>query len=171
MPDSSIALSPNATSFVTTLTNDDTMDFSSEHSEFNTSLDDSMHNGVPCLLNVSTPDPSALDTSTSVHNLLTSQHGSQYSEGNFHPIDAITLLHKIRIRNINKLIIGSLNINSLANKIEQLKLIIKNNLDVLIIVETKLDDTFSTEEFLIEGFCAPFRLDRNRNGGRNYHIY
>ena len=70
----------------------------------------------------------------------------QFSEGNFHTIDDITMLQKIRIRNINKLIIGSLNSNSVANKIEQLKLIIKNNLDVLIIVETKLDDTNKTFE-------------------------
>ena len=65
----------------------------------------------------------------SENNCVASQHGSQYSEGIFHPIDATTLLQKIRIRNINKLIIGSLNINSLANKIEQMKLIIENNID------------------------------------------
>ena len=72
--------------------------------------------------------------------------------------------------NINRLIIGTLNINSLANKFEQLKLVIGNNLDILILVETKLDDTYPTEQFLIEGFRTPFRLDRNRNGGGGYYF-
>ena len=31
--------------------------------------------------------------------------------------------------------------------------------------ETKLDDTFPTTQFLIEGFSDPLRLDRNRHGG------
>ena len=33
------------------------------------------------------------------------------------------------------------------------------------ISETKLDDTFPTWQFLIDGFKTPFRLDRNKNGG------
>ena len=87
------------------------------------------------------------------------------SDENLRSIDAINVLKKIRTMNINRLIIGTLNINSLANKFEQLKLVIGNNLDILILVETKLDDTYPTEQFLIEGFRTPFRLDRNRNGG------
>ena len=81
------------------------------------------------------------------------------------PEGAFDILKKIRIKNINNLIIASLNINSLANKIEPLKNIIGNNLDVLIIVETKLDGSFPTNQFSIDGFRQPFRLDRNKNGG------
>ena len=33
------------------------------------------------------------------------------------------------------------------------------------ITETKLDDSFPTSQFLIQGFCTPSRLDRNKNGG------
>ena len=33
------------------------------------------------------------------------------------------------------------------------------------ITETKLDDSFPASQFLIQGFCTPFRLDRNENGG------
>ena len=36
---------------------------------------------------------------------------------------------------------------------------------LLVIVETKLDATFPINQFLLEGFSKPFRLDRNRNGG------
>ena len=37
--------------------------------------------------------------------------------------------------------------------------------DVLVITETKLDDTFLTSQFLVTGFFVPYRLDRNRNEG------
>ena len=51
------------------------------------------------------------------------------------------------------------------NKFEQLKLLIANYLDVLVIEETKLDPNFPTEQFLTEGYIKPYRLDRNRHGG------
>ena len=35
----------------------------------------------------------------------------------------------------------------------------------LMISETKLDDSFPEAQFYIEGFRAPFRLDRNKHGG------
>ena len=37
--------------------------------------------------------------------------------------------------------------------------------DVLVVKETKLDDTFLASQFLVTGFSVPYRLDRNRNGG------
>ena len=36
---------------------------------------------------------------------------------------------------------------------------------MLIIAETKIDASFPTGQFAIEGFATPFRLDRNVNGG------
>ena len=33
------------------------------------------------------------------------------------------------------------------------------------ITETKLDESFATGQFFMNGFCSPFRLDRDRNGG------
>ena len=33
------------------------------------------------------------------------------------------------------------------------------------ISETKLDESFPTSQFMINGFSAPFRLDRNEKGG------
>ena len=38
-------------------------------------------------------------------------------------------------------------------------------LDILIITETKLDNTFPVSQFHIDGYSKPYRLDRNRNGG------
>ena len=34
------------------------------------------------------------------------------------------------------------------------------------ISETKIDNSFPKSQFLIKGFCEPFRIDRNINGGR-----
>ena len=33
------------------------------------------------------------------------------------------------------------------------------------ISETKIDESFTVSQFLIDGFSTPFRLDRNDNGG------
>ena len=74
-------------------------------------------------------------------------------------------IKKLNIRNPNKIIIGNLNINSLPNKFEQLKGIVIQYIDILVITETILDDTFPTAQFLVNGFSDPYRLDRNRNGG------
>ena len=76
-----------------------------------------------------------------------------------------SFLSDLRIKNVNRLIIGNLNINSLANKFEQLKLMIQGKVDILVITETKLDDTFLTSQFTIHGFSEPYRIDRNRYGG------
>ena len=61
--------------------------------------------------------------------------------------------------------IGHLNINSIRHKFVELTELCKENLDVLLISESKIDDTFTTNQFRIEGFHAPFRYDRNKNGG------
>ena len=43
-------------------------------------------------------------------------------------------------------------------------MIIKGNLDILLLTETKIDESFSKDEFYIEGYTS-FRLDRNIHGG------
>ena len=55
----------------------------------------------------------------------------------------------IRINNVTKVIIGTLNIYSLPPKFEQLKLIISNYIDVFVIQETKLDPSFTDEHFWV----------------------
>ena len=66
---------------------------------------------------------------------------------------------------MNRVIIGHININHLAGKFEDLRCLIKDKLDVLVITETKIDESYPTSQFIIEGFSTPFRLDRNINGG------
>ena len=35
----------------------------------------------------------------------------------------------------------------------------------MLVLETKIDDSFPTGNFVIDGFSTPYRLDRNSNGG------
>ena len=79
--------------------------------------------------------------------------------------NAYDVLRKIRIKNVNRIVIGSLNINSLPNKFDQLKEVIGKHLDIIIIQETKLDSSFPPQQFIIEGYSEPYRVDRNREGG------
>ena len=60
------------------------------------------------------------------------------------------------------MIIGNLNINAIRNKFEQLK---ETVLEILVVTETKLDETFLESLFLMDGFSKPYRLERNKNGG------
>ena len=58
----------------------------------------------------------------------------------------------LRNQNPFSVIIGHTNTNSIRNKFEPLVRFIKNNLDILMISETKIDDTFPDSQFLIEVF-------------------
>ena len=66
---------------------------------------------------------------------------------------------------MKNIIIGHLNINSLRNKFHDLAELMKGNLDILVVTETKLDHTFPEKQFLIPGYKKPFRADRNKDGG------
>ena len=74
-------------------------------------------------------------------------------------------LNNLRLKNPNRLICAHLNINSVRNKFDLLSDIIKNNIDILMISETKLDSSFPNGQFQIHGYSEPYRLDRNGNGG------
>ena len=77
----------------------------------------------------------------------------------------------MKAQSLDKLILDHLNTNSIPNKSEALKFIIGNNIDIFLISETKLDDSFRTVQFLIKGFSVPNRFDRNSKGGRLFlHI-
>ena len=79
--------------------------------------------------------------------------------------DCNNTLKSLRKDNLNKLNFAHFNINSIRNKFDLLLEQIKGNVDVLMISETKIDDSFPVGQFLIEGFCTPYRLDRNSKGG------
>ena len=56
-------------------------------------------------------------------------------------------------------------INSIRNKFNYLSEQIRGNVDILLVSETKIDDSFPQGQFVIDGFSAPYRLDRNCLGG------
>ena len=53
----------------------------------------------------------------------------------------------------------------MRNKFESLSTQVKCNIDVPMVSETKIDDSFPVGSFVIDGFSAPYRLDRDINGG------
>ena len=69
-------------------------------------------------------------------------------------------LCNLKLRNLNRLIFGQININSIRNKFELLFSLVLNNIDVLLISETKIDNTFPVSQFCVPGYSVPFRLDR-----------
>eukprot|EP00111_Clytia_hemisphaerica_P002204 TCONS_00006179-protein len=74
-------------------------------------------------------------------------------------------LRRIRINNVANVIIGHLNINSIRYRFEGLKLVIKDNVDIFLVSETKIDEPFPENHFIIENYSRPYRLDRDKQGG------
>ena len=99
-------------------------------------------------LNVSTDAP----TSGQLHDLL-----------DYAIDDSSQLLKELRRKNIDRIILAHLNINSIRNKIILLTEFIGENIDIFLVSEIKIDKTFPTAQFLISGYSTPFRLD-----GTNY---
>ena len=60
------------------------------------------------------------------------------------------LKQKKLLKNTNRLIVGQLNINSIV-------ILIVNNIDILVLTETKIDSSFPNAPFRIDGFSAPCR--------------
>ena len=75
------------------------------------------------------------------------------------------MLKSLRCNNLNKLVFAYLNINPITNKFELLSQQVRGNVDVLMVSETKIDDSFPIGNFLIHGFSSPYRLDRDSKGG------
>ena len=76
------------------------------------------------------------------------------------------ILKKLRVMNNNRLIVAHLNINFLVNKFEALKSLVEGKVDILLISETKIDESFPLAQFILKGCSTPFRADRNSQGGR-----
>ena len=49
--------------------------------------------------------------------------------------------------------------NSIHNKFEILSMSVVQYVDILMLSETKLDSTFPSTQFLVNGFSVPHRLD------------
>ena len=74
-------------------------------------------------------------------------------------------LREIRLRNPKKVTLGHLNINSIPNKFDGIMEIVANHLDIFLISETKIDDTFPDAQFCFNGYSKPHRKDRAFGAG------
>ena len=77
----------------------------------------------------------------------------------------LEILKKIRINNVNRVVTGHVNIDSIRNKFDMLSCMVKDNIDILTVAGTKLDSSFPQAQFRMEGYAPPFRYDRNSHGG------
>ena len=75
-------------------------------------------------------------------------------------------LRENRLNYVNNPLIGYLNINSLRNKIVNLReMIFELLLDYLVLSETKIDQSFPTAQFHIKGYEVRARRDRDKHEG------
>ena len=80
-------------------------------------------------------------------------------------LDPLSTIKNLWLSNVNRVVIGNLNISSLPNKFNQLKEIVIKYVDILGLTERKLDDYFPNSQFLVDGFSEPFSIDRNKSVG------
>ena len=74
-------------------------------------------------------------------------------------------IKKLRLQNPTKVIMGHLNINSIPNKFDGIMDVVKGNLDIFLISETKIDDSFPEAQFYYNGYSLPHRKDRSIGAG------
>ena len=80
-------------------------------------------------------------------------------------LNSLSEIREVRLRNIIRVLIGNLNVNSIRNKFDELKDTVLKYTNILILIETKLDETFLISRFLMDGFYRPYKFDRNKHGG------
>ena len=66
---------------------------------------------------------------------------------------------ELRADNFGNIVLGTLNINSISLKFDEFKLMVSGYFDVIIVTETKLDDSFPKAQFCIDGFSIPYRIE------------
>ena len=74
-------------------------------------------------------------------------------------MNSLDSLKSLRIHNHSNITLSHLNINSIKKKFDDLKLIVHENVDILCLAETKIDESFPTAQFLLPGYHKPYRLD------------
>ena len=67
----------------------------------------------------------------------------------------ISRFKMIRAENFDDIIVGSLYVNSVSPKFDEFKLIVSAYFDVIIVTETKLNDSLVKAQFCIDGFSIP----------------
>ena len=74
-------------------------------------------------------------------------------------------MDSLRIHNHSSITFSYLNISSIRKTTDDFQLIINENVDILCIVETKIDEFFPTTQFLLPGYHKLYRLDISNKQG------
>ena len=64
-------------------------------------------------------------------------------------------LKALRLKYPRNVMISYININSVRNKLKDFSGMVGDYVDILVISETKIDSSFPTSQFLIDGFKSP----------------
>ena len=72
--------------------------------------------------------------------------------------------------NHNRLTFSILNANSIPNELDDIRITIVDFVDILVITESKLDQSFPESQSFINRFSKSFRKDRNRHDGLLMYI-
>ena len=78
---------------------------------------------------------------------------------------SIEVLGSLCRDNLNRVILAHLNINSIRNKFDLLTEGLSRNVNVIIISEAKINETFPARQFHMDVYTVPYSLDRNCNRG------
>ena len=106
---------------------------------------------------VSPPEHTSLDQCGVTSGVISANFQvDQQPEGTTAEIDDPKVtLKNLKSKHKDRPIIAQLNINFLYPKLDPLIDIVKEYVDILMVSETKLDETFTTAQFQIEGFQEP----------------
>ena len=72
--------------------------------------------------------------------------------------DSETALTLNRSKYSKNIIFSYLNINSIRNKFDSVRATLVAHVDVFIVAETNINESFATAQFAIDGFHKPFRV-------------
>ena len=81
-----------------------------------------------------------------------------------------SVLIKLRVKNINRITIAYININSIRNKFDTPTDLVTGKIDILLLSESKINDSFPSSQFKMPGYTSPYILDRTNNGEAFYYI-
>ena len=70
--------------------------------------------------------------------------------------DPASQLRDIKFKNINNPILAYINVNSIRNGHADLFSVIYSNIEIVTIAETKLDSSFPSAQFIVDGYSAPY---------------
>ena len=77
--------------------------------------------------------------------------------------DIAQILKGLRLSNPKNVRLSYLNVKTIRDKLENLQEIIKQDVDVLAVAETKTDSSFPSAHFFLDGYLSLYRLDISRD--------